>query len=330
MSEGVHPTGSAPGTGPDPLREAAAWRARLNTSAVSAATLEAFRAWRARPGARAAFAQVEAAWRAAGPLIDDPDILEATREANARHRARLGSAARWAAAAALAVIAVGLAVAPALIGRAYATDRGEIRLVTLPDGSRVRLDAESRVRVRLGAADRTLRLSDGRAEIDATADPGRPFVIEAAGVTIRADGARLVVRRSGRGVEVAVLSGAALVRDPHGASEILGAGWSAAGGPRLGRPEPADPEAATDWISGRAVFRNASLADAAAEIDRYAARPVIVEGLEARRARVSGSFEAGDSSAFASAVSALYGLRADDRGAGPIRLSAASRDRPGS
>ncbi|MDC6167778.1 hypothetical protein [Paucibacter sp. XJ19-41] len=61
------------------------------------------------------------------------------------------------------------------------------------------------------------------------------------------------------------------------------------------------------WKRGEAVFDNASLLEAVAEMNRYSQTPVSVDA-RAADLRVSGLFKTGDSAGFAQAVANLHGL----------------------
>ncbi|WP_374471213.1 FecR/PupR family sigma factor regulator [Phenylobacterium sp.] len=63
------------------MRDAAEWLAHLNARTVSVAQLRAFRRWRRDPRNDAAFRKLQALWRLADGLVDDPDIIAATEAA---------------------------------------------------------------------------------------------------------------------------------------------------------------------------------------------------------------------------------------------------------
>jgi transmembrane sensor len=63
----------------------------------------------------------------------------------------------------------------------------------------------------------------------------------------------------------------------------------------------------TAWQRGKVAIDNLTLAEAAAEMNRYSERPLMV-GPDVAALRVSGIFRAGDSVGFAGAVARSYGL----------------------
>ena len=108
-----------------PRREAARWLARLNARTVSVADLDAFRTWREDRRNRDAYAEVEAAWRAAEGLRADPQIGAALADVRSRRsRPRMSSRALTAGAIAAAI---GITLATWWWSRplAYATAAGE-------------------------------------------------------------------------------------------------------------------------------------------------------------------------------------------------------------
>ncbi|WP_334163928.1 FecR family protein [Phenylobacterium sp.] len=306
--------------------EAAAWFARLGRQAVTTDALRRFREWRRAPANARAYAEVEAAWSRAGDLRHDPDLRAATAAALDRRplRARLAGLTPpaplglgLAAAAGLAVTAA-LVFGPAALAPAYDTGVGEQRLVVLDDGSRVRLNTDSRVRVRFARDARRVELLRGQAFFEVAHDAARPFTVDAGSAEVRALGTRFDVRRLDGTVQVTLVDGAVRVA-PDGARDAAApAAWTLAPGQQVtvapGRPaapRAADAAGATSWTTGRIVFRETPLAAAVAEVNRYSARKVTLDAPGLAAAPVSGVFDTGDTEAFVAAASSLFGLEAD-------------------
>lgn len=315
--------------------EAAAWFARLNRRQVPLASLEAFRAWRQRPGNRAAYADVEGLWREAAELQGDAEIRKAVSSALARPAGRRGWTRAilgpgWRPALGVTAVAlVGLAVAIGLqirsAGAIYATKLGEQRLVRLEDGSRVRLDTDTRLAVRFGKGERRLRLERGQAFFEVAHDTSRPFVVEAGQTRVRAVGTRFDVRRDDGQVRVILVEGIVQVRDDAPARR---AAWTLKPGEQLttgasATPRPVDVTAATSWTTGRVVFQAVPLVAAIAEINRYGAHKIRLAAPGVGQVPVTGVFDAGDTDAFVAAVSDLHDLRPSRQPDGVILLSAA-------
>ena len=145
---------------------------------------------------------------------------------------------RRAVAAGLAAVAVaaGFAGWKASQGetQAYATGPGATRAITLADGTRIRLDANSRLSVRLGWFGRRAKLEEAVASFDVAKDPNRPFEIEAADQKVRVLGTEFVVRDYGGVVDVAVRRGLVSVSPAGGGGPEtrLTPGWALHRGPR--------------------------------------------------------------------------------------------------
>lgn len=304
--------------------EAAGWYAKLNNTTITTETLRAFREWRNGDKRCAeAYQEIDAFWRRAAKIEHDPEIQRAIGEALAREKkgvSRLRRIGPKGVAGAVLALTLGLgaiATWPVVMGRAYQTEIGEQRFVRLEDGSRVRLDTDSRIRVKLSGRQRSIQLVSGRAFFDVARDPSRPFVVTAGPDSVRALGTRFSVGRAEGGAEVTLVEGKVLVEsDRQKISRI----WTLSPGDRIetagAHPsvQRVDAAAATSWTRGQLTFSRRTLAEAAAEVNRYSSRKVILDdpGLASRQ--ISGVFDAGDTDAFVGVVTELYGVQADQRG----------------
>jgi transmembrane sensor len=61
------------------------------------------------------------------------------------------------------------------------TERGEIRLAPLKDGSTVLLNTQTRIRVRYSEGERRVTLLKGEAYFSVARDEKRPFIVEVDG-----------------------------------------------------------------------------------------------------------------------------------------------------
>src|SRR5579859_277103 len=183
------------------LTEAADWFARQRRLSITTDELYEFREWRRVADNAAAFAAVEATWEATGKLAERPAIQAITEAALEKRPARRAAPdptvrARWL----YGIVAAGL-VAAVAAGFAFQspptfqTRVGEQRLVTLIDGSRVRLNTDSKLVVHFRGRERRVELVRGEAFFEAAHDASRPFVVEADGARVRALGTKFDVRR---------------------------------------------------------------------------------------------------------------------------------------
>ena len=317
--------------GESPADQAAQWFSLMNRNKIDKEHLRAFQAWRLDPENLAAYVAIETAWLKAGALAKDPDIQAATALAQAPPaRASIGWAPiprprnPFGMAAILIAITAGLILLRGFPGTSYTTNVGEQRVVVLEDGSKVRLNTDSAIRVRYGPERRDIQLIRGEAFFEAAHNPQRPFVVTAGNTAVRALGTRFDVRRDDGTVHVTLLEGKVDVRrnrDRDGAvltpNQQLTVTSEA-----ISHPRPADPDGATSWTTGHLVFHGATLGAAVAEVNRYAIHKVSLDGPPSLADRpVSGVFDAGNTQAFVAAVDTLFDLQQRTDSSGAIRLS---------
>ncbi|HEX4712526.1 FecR family protein [Phenylobacterium sp.] len=312
---------------PRAREEAAAWFARLGQP-VTADALNEFSDWRRHPENASAYADLDRLWARAGKLRGDPQLVRATQDAfQARslfHRlaALLGHRGVIGGLVAAAILAA-VAVSWRMTTQDYQTGVGEQRLVSLRDGSRVRLNTASDVRVRFTSGERRLSLVRGEALFEVAHDAARPFVVDAGAARIRAIGTKFDVRRDADTVSVALVQGVVRVTQPASP-----AAWTLAPNQKLtlrGAAPAAiaavDTSQLTSWTTGRLVFRQTSLAAAVQEVNRYSAKKITLESPALAATRISGDFDAGDSAAFVAAATELFGLKATTGPDGSVVLS---------
>src|SRR5690606_15944214 len=136
---------------------------------------------------------------------------------------------------------------------------------------------------------RRIDLRRGEAFFDVAEDPHRPFVVDAGKKRVVAVGTKFSVRRDGDSIEVIVTEGK--VRIDDAAHPLLGGAREAAGsapaadppvfltpgavahadetGVLVQRKSLLEAEAHLSWRSGVLMFREQTLADAVAELNRY-------------------------------------------------------------
>lgn len=312
--------------------EAAQWYARLSNSTVSTQTLRDFRAWKQIGDNLQAYMDIDAFWKKAGLLQGDDEIAKAAQDAlNRKSPADLlkGPGGKGALGA-LLVVGLGAALAYGYqrhLGTPYETSVGEQRTVRLSDGSKLLLDTDTQLRVRLSGKARRIDLQSGQAFFEVAHDASRPFIVRAGETEVRALGTRFDVRRAGEVVRVVLVEGK--VRVDAGAGDKP-ASWTLAPNQQLRvderaeeRPQAIDAAAATSWTTGRLVFSSQPLSAAVAEVNRYSRTKVVITDPNLAATPVSGSFESGDTEAFVNAVKDLHDLRIASRDAREIRLEPA-------
>lgn len=316
----------------DADRAASAWLATLGESSVTAETLAEFEIWRSNPDNAAAYRRVERLWKGAEALAGDPDIRAITRDALDQNRApvlarRPVSRQTWAAVVAtgaVAVAALGLGFTWVQSRGVYATEIGEQRLVRLDDGSTVRLDTASRLRVRFEAGRRDVALEEGQALFTVAHDARRPFTVTAGVTRVTALGTVFDVRRSAAGARVTLVVGAVDVRNTGDARSA----WRLAPGQQIVAASAAqvrsvNPALATSWAQGRLVFQNTTLSDAVTEVNRYLPDKIVLDAGYAGSKTLNGVFVTGDGDAFVSAAVEVFDLVAVRQPDGGVRLTTA-------
>ena len=202
------------------------------------------------------------------------------------------------------------------------TTVGEIREVSMADGSRVTLDTSTKLEVMIGRSRRNARLKYGRARFQ-VAQAAEPFVVEAAGATVTTRQGIIDVEQIGQQQgRVQVLAGAADVRgsgQDQAAHVTLGPGQAViadSGGAERSAAVPSGP----DWTRGMLQFDGTPLADAVARANRYSRRRIILVG-DLGALRVTGAYRAGDTSGLARALAAAFGLSLQSTANGNLLLS---------
>lgn len=293
--------------------QAAEWAVLLEAGCLSPGQLQALSEWRdSDPRHAQALAFAVATWSDLGRLghLDEvpaaspnPAALPSPSRpvAGRRRRSRLRWVASSAAALLLAVLVVDRGPGVWLQMNAdYVTRQGEIRQVTLPDGSKVDLDSGSAITLAFSDSERRVKLVVGDAVFDAApvgAQEARPFVVEYAGATTQALGTRFVVGGEGKGGWVGMFEHSTRVSllDPpaSGAGEkVLNEGQSLRYDPQHGVrlwPEQ-DARRASAWQRGLLVFEREPLGKVVEQINRYRSGRVVITDSALAKREVSGMF----------------------------------------
>jgi len=203
----------------------------------------------------------------------------------------------WIAGVAAAMLAVVSISAWWLMARApvYSTAIGEQRSLKLQDGSLVNLNTHSRLSVRLTGKARDIQLLEGEALFTVARDPARPFRVHSGETVIQALGTQFNVYRRGQSTTVAVLEGAVKVFEHSHETARLAAGEQVSLAPQgILKREKLDASKAVSWRERRLVFHGDSLAQVAAEVNRYNETLQIRVDSSARERRLIGVFAADD------------------------------------
>jgi transmembrane sensor len=323
------------------IEDAAAWCARVAEGLETFEDQLAFEAWlAAEPDNRPTFERMAALWSGTSEIGDAPeliavrtDALEAFRVANRRRWSR-GIMARWRPIAAIAACLLALIVGSLhllqLRPAVYATAIGEHRVVKLADGSRLSLDADTRIEVAYSDERRSLRLLAGRAKFDVAKDPRRPFTVTAGDRVVVATGTAFSVEMVAREMRVILYEGSIsvlenspsnepprhiLLKTRAAADQLLKPGTAlvASLDAPVATVDRIDAARSLSWEGNQLSFSDEPLGIAAERMNRYSDVKLKVVG-SAAAMPVSGLFNSGDTEGFVEGVRALYPLKVDRTG----------------
>ncbi|HTU11571.1 MAG TPA: FecR domain-containing protein [Allosphingosinicella sp.] len=233
-------------------------------------------------------------------------------------------AASLLAAAALAFMLRGTASGEGSETVAFVTERSEPRQFALPDGSRVMLDAQSRVELTFSQSERRIHLRSGRARFS-VAHEARPFIVQAGADEIVATGTVFDVSLLRDRLSVALLQGAVEVRQGLGnnarsvtrltpGNRLILDGRAAPYSLRVGPRDSA-------WANRMIEFEDVPLAEAVEMANRYSETQIRIGDEAAGTLRVTGAYRAGDAAGLARGLAAAFGLRVSTDPDGHLRLA---------
>ena len=304
------------------LEEASAWMARLQAEDVTAEEKARFHAWcSAHPLHRRVIEDLTGIlnrFAAVRPLVSAVAFGQSMNETAARAEADQARTRRrryrlaWAAALTGVLVGFGLFVYLRPIrGRTYVTAIGEHATVSLPDGSTLELDGDSRARVDFSTRYRIVHLERGEAFFKVMHNARWPFWVVGGGSWVRDVGTAFNVRLGASGMQVTVSQGTVkvgaiapllqtipfqnVVLSHVTALSVLTAGNQADVSGTTVKIETLSPPQLADAISWRAqtlYFENAPLFEVAQELSRYTKLRLVVTSEQLRELPVAGTFDA--------------------------------------
>ncbi len=232
-----------------------------------------------------------------------------------------------------------LATAAAVLAIGFALWRGNAPLPVAPlarrlleDGSSVELNRGAMVRDAFTAGERRVELLSGEAYFSVAKNPGRPFVVRAGGVDVRAIGTAFSVRLDAGTVEVLVTEGRVGVRrEPNdapgspaagemGAATLVDAGHkavvslSASIPPALSPATPVQMARHLGWQAQLLDFSSAPLAAAVAEFNRRNRIQFEIADPELAAMPIVASIRSDNVEGFAQFLAAAPGVQVERRG----------------
>ena len=230
----------------------------------------------------------------------------------------------WQAAAAAACIAAVAALvgyrlttreapAPQML---FATTVGGYQRIPLIDGSTLELNTATRLRAAVSDDKREVWLDQGEVYFEVFHARRNPFVVHAGARQIAVLGTKFSVRREDEKIVVAVVDGRVQINEASPAQEprsivIAGGDMAIALGESMTIVTNVAGRVANglSWRDGIITFDGSTVAEAAAEFNRYSRRKVVVSDPRATSVKVSGTFRASNVEAFAYLLREAYGIQ---------------------
>lgn len=277
--------------------EAIEWMIRLSAESCPADELQAFDQWlQQSPGHQAAYAEIA---RRMDWLERVAKNDAAVRKAALRYRSEPQEHAgrRWLklASAASILLAVGVATfsSEGWYGSSahYRSARGGRETVDLADGSRLELNTDSEVKVRLNRWQRSVQVIKGEVYFSVAHQTERPFIVTAGAGRSIDIGTEFEVYRQGGQVIIAVREGSVRVEAKQ--SRELTASQTVAYDPNgdfIDPPAQFDIDAATAWRRGKLIFDNRRLDEVLSEMSRYHNVQLQLSDRKLADNKVSGTF----------------------------------------
>ncbi|MDO9413873.1 MAG: FecR domain-containing protein [Pseudolabrys sp.] len=285
------------------VREGLAWLVHLNSGHESAEDWKAFETWQNWDDEhKRAAKRAKLMWEQVGTTLTRQSRPGKSKLPVIIMMTMIGLAG--------AGFAGGLAGPPAAFFADYQSSTGEVRTVTLADGSQVDLDTGTSFDVSHGG--RTITLQSG--QVFVTVKPGNPtpFVVVAGNTRAEALGTAYAVRKNGDDALVVVSESKVRVsRDGQKGGVVVAAGQAVetSAGVEPRQPYAADIKDLMAWRQGELRFTGRPLADVVAEADRYRRGTTVIFGDNIRTLPVTGTVDISDVDAFFASLEAALPIK---------------------
>ena len=326
------------------MEDAARWLTLLDSDRCNEADRLSFARWLDEdPRHRRAFQELSEVWARlrtladVKPLLEQPMVHRLPAARPPRPAAAVAADHRrdWSALAASILVALGfvLHLALGVPTERFSTGTGEVRDVTLADGSTVELNARTTMDVEMDQEGRRVRLSTGDAVFH-VAKGTRPFVVSTDQGSVAALGTSFAVEQEDGGMEVSVLEGRVAVTaaaaglplteydgkvdfTPRSDAATLDAGQRLDLTAEHRRAETIRPEELSRelaWRGGFVVYDDQPLRAVVGDMRRYSKVNIHLADDRLNDVRVSGRFAIGDVSGLLAQLSDQDGIFVDRAG----------------
>jgi|HubBroStandDraft_2_1064218.scaffolds.fasta_scaffold20207_4 transmembrane sensor len=203
--------------------------------------------------------------------------------------------------------------------KTYVTGVGGHETLTLRDGSRIELNTDTSLRIADSGAERVVSLDRGEAYFQIVHDAAHPFVVLAGDHRITDLGTKFLVRRNDDVLRVALLQGQAQfdTEDSRGRQQATLNPGDVVVATAMSLSIAQAPTQILDdqlgWRRGVLVFRHATLAEAAAEFNRYNLQKIVIADSHIARLNINGALRANDPQTFVRSMKMFFDIRAEVR-----------------
>ncbi|MEQ1740436.1 MAG: FecR family protein [Methyloglobulus sp.] len=197
----------------------------------------------------------------------------------------------------------------------YHTAVGEQKNIVLSDGSRILLDTDTAISVRVGQFHRNIKLLRGQAVFTVAADPNRPFEVTTDDAVVRALGTVFEVLEDNQGTQVTVEEHAVSIRpltEKGGVNTVrINEGQQTRYNTKTGFEPITDINIKQNaaWQRGKLIFKNQELSDVIAELNRYYKGHILLTDNKLASLRVTGVFPLNDPQAVLSMIEQTLPLK---------------------
>jgi len=225
---------------------------------------------------------------------------------------------------------------PRLVQYTIASEAGGMKKLELPDASTVWLNGDTVVSANFTADERRVDLRRGEAFFTVAKDPARPFIVSAAGVSVRAVGTAFNVALTSSRLEVLVTEGKVRLEDAARGQSVLPKSGQNEQPPLLGAGQKAtlalptatlamptatvvaisSPEAkeALAWQVKLLEFDMQPLSEVVAQFNRYNRHQLVIESPSLARRTFGGTFRADNCEVLVELLEARFDVIAERSG----------------
>jgi len=227
-----------------------------------------------------------------------------------------------------AVGAIGVIAGALWLGRdyvpatkTYATPVGGHLTLALTDGSKIDLNTDTVLSISESGSGRLATLDRGEAYFQIRHDAAHPFVLSVGNHRVTDLGTSFLVRDSDAHVRVALIEGRARFESENSSVPIEATDLTpgdvvnaTANSISVSKNTAGELKNNLGWRRGVLVFDNATLADAAGELNRYNREKIVILDPTVARLTIGGTFPENDVSALINTAKQVFGLNVQRRG----------------